>query len=99
MLKNQEMKTRGNLALVLQTAALFGKVEAGEANSEESCFFRILSPISKLFTAKDCLFVISEGIEGLGGIGYLEDSGIPSYLRTGQVLPIWEGTQMSSVGM
>lgn len=53
---------------------------------------RILSPLAKLFTAKDCLKVVSEGLEGLGGIGYLEDSGIPAYLRNAQVLPIWEGT-------
>jgi len=53
---------------------------------------RILSPIAKLFTAKDCLKIVSEGLEGLGGIGYLEDSGVPAYLRNAQVLPIWEGT-------
>ena len=41
----------------------------------------MLSPIAKLFTAKDCLKVVSEGLEGLGGVGYLEDSGIPPYLR------------------
>lgn len=86
------MKVRGNLALVLQTSVLFGKVESKTATAEEACMVRVLSPISKLFTAKDCLNVVSEGIEGLGGIGYLEDSGLPSYLRNGQVLPIWEGT-------
>ena len=86
------MKVRGNLALVLQTATLFGKVENRSASKEELCMLRVLSPIAKLFTAKDCLMVVSEGIEGLGGIGYLEDSAIPVYLRNAQVLPIWEGT-------
>jgi Acyl-CoA dehydrogenase, C-terminal domain len=49
------MKVRGNLALVLQTAVLFGKVENATANKEQESMLRILSPISKLFTAKDCL--------------------------------------------
>ena len=81
VLKDQEIKVRGNLALVLQTAVFFGKVENGTASREETVMLRILSPITKLFTAKDCLKVVSEGLEGLGGIGYLEDSGIPAYLR------------------
>ena len=70
MLKNQEMKVRGNLALVLQTASIFGKVETGKATIEEKCMLKILSPIAKLFTAKDCFDIVSEGIEGLGGMGY-----------------------------
>jgi len=41
---------------------------------------------------KDCLVMVSEGLELLGGIGFLEDSAIPTYLRNAQVLPIWEGT-------
>lgn len=92
VLRDQEMKVRGCLGLVLQTATIFGKVESGTASKEEACMLRVLSPIAKLFTAKDCLHVISEGIEGLGGFGYLESSGVPSYLRNAQVLPIWEGT-------
>lgn len=83
---------RGNLALMLQTAVLFGKVESNTANIPEKAAFRLLSPISKLFSGKDCLKIVSEGLEGFGGLGYLEDSNLPVYLRDSQVLPIWEGT-------
>ena len=36
--------------------------------------------------------VSSEGIEAIGGQGYIEDTGIPNLLRDSQVLAIWEGT-------
>jgi hypothetical protein len=34
----------------------------------------------------------SEALEGFGGAGYVEDTGLPVWLRDAQVLPIWEGT-------
>ena len=36
--------------------------------------------------------MVSEVIEGFGGAGYVEDTGLPQLLRDAQVLPIWEGT-------
>lgn len=51
-----------------------------------------MTPIVKLYTAKQCIKVVSEGLELFGGLGYLEDSHIPKILRDAQVLPIWEGT-------
>lgn len=41
----------------------------------------MLTPILKLFTAKECLSVISEGLECFGALGYLEDSNIPRIYR------------------
>jgi len=35
---------------------------------------------------------VSEGIEALGALGYMENSNVPVYLRDAQVLTIWEGT-------
>jgi len=46
----------------------------------------------KLFTAKEAVALISEGIEAFGGLGYMENTRIPVILRDAQVLPIWEGT-------
>ena len=42
---------------------------------------RLLTPLSKLFTAKYSIKVISEGIESFGALGYMEDSFIPYLLR------------------
>ena len=46
----------------------------------------------KLSTAKQAVALASEALEGFGGAGYVEDTGLPVYLRDAQVLPIWEGT-------
>lgn len=53
---------------------------------------RLITPLLKLFTAKYSFRTVSEGIEALGALGYMEDSYIPYMLRDSQVLSIWEGT-------
>ena len=37
---------------------------------------RILLPLLKLYTGKQCMKVVSEGLESFGGQGYMEDTGI-----------------------
>ena len=49
-------------------------------------------PLLKLFTAKEGMKVYSEVLEFFAGLGYLENSNLPVYLRDGQTLTIWEGT-------
>jgi putative acyl-CoA dehydrogenase len=80
------------LALTLECARLFGRVEAGEAGEDERRALRLLTPLAKLLTAKQAVAVASEALEGFGGAGYVEDTGLPAWLRDAQVLPIWEGT-------
>jgi len=80
------------LALTLDAARLFGRVEAGEASEEERLALRLLTPLAKLLTARQAVAVASEALEGFGGAGYVEDTGLPVWLRDAQVLPIWEGT-------
>jgi putative acyl-CoA dehydrogenase len=53
---------------------------------------RLLTPITKLMTAKENFAATSELIESFGGAGYIEDTGLPVFLRDAQVLTIWEGT-------
>jgi acyl-CoA dehydrogenase len=80
------------LALTLDCARLLGRQEAGEASPEERAALRLLTPLAKLLTAKLAVAVASEALEGFGGAGYVEDTGLPVFLRDAQVLPIWEGT-------
>src|SRR5262245_7477907 len=80
------------LALTLECARLLGRQEAGEADATEAASLRLLTPLAKLMTAKQAVAVASEALEGFGGAGYVEDTGLPVYLRDAQVLPIWEGT-------
>jgi hypothetical protein len=76
----------------MHAAELLGKEECGEATAQESATLRGLTPIVKLYTAKQGVSVISEVVESFGGAGYIEDTGIPRILRDTQVLAIWEGT-------
>ncbi len=80
------------LALTLECARLLGRQEAGEASATERAALRLLTPLVKLLTAKQAVAVASEALEGFGGAGYVEDTGLPVFLRDAQVLPIWEGT-------
>ena len=59
--------------------------------------------VMKLYTAKQAMTVVSEGLESFGGQGYREDTGLPSILRDAQVLilyyisssPSWSSTRPS----
>ncbi len=64
----------------------------GEATAAESAVLRLLTPLTKLYTAKQAIAVVSEALEAFGGAGYIEDTGLPHLLRDAQVLAIWEGT-------
>jgi len=78
--------------LTFHMVSLLGKSETGTASSEEEAVLRALTPITKLFTAKQAVAVASEVLESFGGMGYVEDTGLPRLLRDAQTLPIWEGT-------
>jgi len=71
---------------------LLGRVQVGQADETQQHVLRLLTPILKLWTGKLALELASGACECFGGIGYLEDSGIPQLLRDAQVWSIWEGT-------
>ncbi len=91
-LRQLEIAYQTNTSLALFLARLLGKEECFTASETEQALLRLLTPIAKLYTAKQSIKAASEHIESFGGLGYLEDSGIPSLLRDAQVLSIWEGT-------
>lgn len=78
--------------LVFHAIELLGKDEVKEASQSESAILRLLTPLIKLYTAKQAIKVVSEALEAFGGAGYIEDTGLPRLLRDAQVLAIWEGT-------
>jgi alkylation response protein AidB-like acyl-CoA dehydrogenase len=87
-----EVECEAALHLVFFLVELLGKDECGEASDAERALLRLLTPVAKLFTAKQAIAVASEAIEAFGGAGYIEDTGLPRLLRDAQVLSIWEGT-------
>ncbi len=78
--------------MAFRVAELIGQIECGEASEHEKRLLRMLTPVAKLTTAKQCVAASSEIIECFGGAGYMEDTGLPRLLRDAQTLPIWEGT-------
>jgi alkylation response protein AidB-like acyl-CoA dehydrogenase len=88
-----ELQARGGTVLVFELVRLLGRTECQKpVNDEEKQLLRLLTPVAKLYTAKKCMQVVSEGLECFGGQGYIEDTGLPAILRNAQVTPIWEGT-------
>ena len=93
-----ETETRAATLFVLEVARHLGTLEAAPAGltdkqrEHSDLLLRILTPLMKLYTAKQSIACASEGLESLGGQGYIEDTGYPAYLRDAQVLSIWEGT-------
>jgi acyl-CoA dehydrogenase len=87
-----EAEFLGAFHLTFFIVELLGREEAGKASQEQAQLSRILTPVAKLLTAKQSVQILSEVIEAFGGVGYVEDTGLPVLLRDAQVLPIWEGT-------
>jgi alkylation response protein AidB-like acyl-CoA dehydrogenase len=78
--------------LTFHVAELVGKEELGTSSDSERAVLRLLTPLTKLYTARQGIALASEVLEAFGGAGYVEDTGLPSLLRDAQVLSIWEGT-------
>lgn len=91
-LSRMEVEVRGAAILCLENMRLLGKEDCGVASDQEENLLRLLVPLSKLYSGKQAMSLLSEGLESFGGQGYIEDTGLPSMLRDAQVLSIWEGT-------
>jgi alkylation response protein AidB-like acyl-CoA dehydrogenase len=85
-----ELKFRGNLLFVLQMVQFLQEQDNEKDLNKD--LFRISTSALKVFTAKEAVTLISEGLECFGGLGYMENSKIPVIYRDAQVLTIWEGT-------
>lgn len=87
-----QAELEGAFHLAFRVVELLGRIESGEGDDDDRRLLRLLTPVAKLTTAKQCVAGLSEILECFGGAGYVEDTGIPRLLRDAQVLPIWEGT-------
>ncbi|XP_016312466.1 acyl-CoA dehydrogenase family member 11 [Sinocyclocheilus anshuiensis] len=90
-LSRLEVETRAAFLFAMEVCRLLGREENRSASDRDALLLRLLTPIAKLYTAKQAVSVVSEGLESFGGQGYIEDTGLPSMLRDAQV-SVWEGT-------
>ncbi|XP_029474908.1 acyl-CoA dehydrogenase family member 11-like isoform X3 [Rhinatrema bivittatum] len=86
------VQIRGAFLLMMEVARLLGLEETNMATEQDRHILRLLTPLAKLYTGKQAISIVSEGLECFGGQGYMEDTGLPAMLRDAQVLTIWEGT-------
>jgi len=63
-----------------------------EKLARTEALLRLLTPIVKLYSAKQSVAFMAEAIESFGGTGYMTDTGIPQSLANVLVDTIWEGT-------
>jgi alkylation response protein AidB-like acyl-CoA dehydrogenase len=92
-LADMEAEVRGGQQITFDVVMRLGKAECDpNVAVEDQVMLRLLTPIMKLYTAKQAIAMTSESIESLGGTGYMEDSDMPRLLRDAQVGSIWEGT-------
>lgn len=86
-----EVTFRGTLHFFIDVVLLLGKSEISP-NPKIDSLLRFLTPVGKLFTTKQAIVLLAEGMESFGGYGYMEDTGIPALYRDAMVNAIWEGT-------
>lgn len=68
--------------------------QAGQSGDEEARrLYRILVPLAKFRAARRGLEVASQGLEVLGGNGYIENWPLARQFRDAQCHTIWEGTE------
>ena len=58
-----EIECRASFLSLMLCIKLLGKIECNEASTEEGELFRLIVPLLKLYTAKQSLAVVSEGIQ------------------------------------
>ena len=54
-----------------------GLDDCGKISERDALLLRMMMPVAKMYTAKRCMEVVSEGLECFGGQGYIEDTGLP----------------------
>lgn len=77
--------------LTFYITKLLGQDDLNNLSDKDRKLLRLLTPITKMYSAKHAVYVASETVEGIGGAGYIEDTKIPVLFRDAQVFPIWEG--------
>ncbi|OSD08165.1 acyl-CoA dehydrogenase NM domain-like protein [Trametes coccinea BRFM310] len=83
---------RALVHVVFGAVGLLGKSECGTATEEEEARLRLLTPAIKGYAALRATEGMEEAMTALGGLGYMEETGIGRLIRDAMVEKIWEGT-------
>lgn len=88
VLADLALESEAATALALRVA---GAVDRAPQDPHEAALARIATAIGKFWVCKRASFFVAEAQECLGGIGYIEESGMPRLFRQSPLNAIWEG--------
>ena len=83
------LESEAAMALSFAVAASF---DAAAGSAHTAAFSRVLTPIAKYWVCKRQPSVVAEALECLGGVGFVEESGLPNLFRTSPLNSVWEGS-------
>ncbi|AOF98572.1 acyl-CoA dehydrogenase [Sphingobium sp. RAC03] len=95
MLMTMRANTQAARALVYYTASQVDWAAAASGPEERwhfNCRADLLTPVAKSWATDLGVATTSIGIQVLGGLGYIEDSGAAQDFRDARIAPIYEGT-------
>ncbi|KAG0056544.1 hypothetical protein BGZ83_004567 [Gryganskiella cystojenkinii] len=94
---NMELQYRATSQFTFFCIAILGRIETLDNNLPELKdrdipLLRLLTPILKVWCAKNAFAMSQEAMEAFGGQGYMEETGLGRAMRDVLVNTIWEGT-------
>ncbi|CAE6414078.1 unnamed protein product [Rhizoctonia solani] len=90
-LARTEVLRRALTHFLFGVVGLLGLSEAEMATDSERARLRLLTPVLKAFAAERAVGGMEECMAALGGLGYMEETGIGRLIRDSLVEKIWEG--------
>lgn len=95
MLLTMKAKTEAARAISYFAARqqdFFAKGETEEVRAQADALIQLLTPIVKAYSTDIGKEVADDGIQVHGGMGFIEESGAPQWLRDVRITSIYEGT-------
>ncbi|MGO8907422.1 MAG: isovaleryl-CoA dehydrogenase [Solirubrobacteraceae bacterium] len=90
------VESEATTALAMRLARAYDEAHAdamaGEDSSDAQLFKRLATAVGKYWTCKRAPNHAFEALECLGGVGYVEESGMPRLYREAPLASIWEGS-------
>src|SRR5271157_183243 len=90
------LESEATTALAMRLARAYDEADAdaraGEDSTDAQLFKRLATAVGKYWTCKRAPNHAYEALECLGGVGYVEESGMPRLYREAPLASIWEGS-------